>query len=67
METLIDKPWNYTLYKEQDKFLLIVLCGTVGMFEKEHYLTEDELKNYQEKGESYIDELAAGINFTSVR
>ena len=60
-ETILDKPWNYTLISESNKYFLSVLCGTVGMFEVKIELTEEEEKSYVKKGAEYIDKLADQI------
>lgn len=55
MKKIIDKPWNYTLYKKQSKYILSVLCGGVGMYEIEIELNKEEVDAFKENGESYID------------
>ena len=33
MEIILDKRWNYQFIKDNDKYILSVMCGTVGLFE----------------------------------
>ncbi|RRJ86694.1 hypothetical protein EG240_15855 [Paenimyroides tangerinum] len=58
---IIKKDWDYNFYKNEDKYILSVLCGTVGLFEINIQLSKDEISVYKEKGETYIDELAKSI------
>ena len=62
MTTLITKPWNYTLSIDvSNTYTLSVLCGTVGMYEVEVILSNNQVKDYKQRGESAIDELAEAI------
>lgn len=62
MKELLKSRWNYILYEKEDKLLLSVVCGTVGLFDRNIYLTEDEIKHYELDGEAYITKLAREIN-----
>ena len=62
METIIQKQWDYTFSKKDDgQLLLSVVCGSVGLFEVDIVLNQEETDQYNELGEVYIDELAKQI------
>jgi hypothetical protein len=61
MELLIKKDWDYTFIKSNDKYVLSVLCGTIGLFEIEIVLNNEENEEYRIKGNEYIDSLAKRI------
>ena len=63
MNTIISKSWQYSLHKEGEKLLLSVVCGTVAIFTVTIELSEQEKNLFLEKGERYIDELAAEITY----
>ncbi len=58
---LIKKPWEYTFTKETSGYLLSVVCGSVGLYEVEVTLNEEQLSKYNATGEAYLDELASQI------
>lgn len=64
MKELIKKDWNYTLLQDKEKYILKVLCGTVGLYELFIELDESEKQSYQEQGKSFIDSLAQKIQST---
>lgn len=53
--------WNYIFYRDNDRYLLSVVCGTSGLFERNIYLNRDEADNYKNMGKEYIEELAKQI------
>ncbi|WP_131725569.1 MULTISPECIES: hypothetical protein [unclassified Chryseobacterium] len=55
------KNWEYILYKENQKYLLEVVCGGAAMFELKIELNIEEVNGYLSHGESYIDQLAEMI------
>lgn len=63
MKELIRKNWNYTLYHntEKNEYLLSVLCGGAAMYELKIILNEEEIINYGNKGEVFIDDLARKV------
>jgi len=61
MEKLIDKKWDYTLFKKDDKLILSAVCGSVGVFEMNVILTPSEIEEYDQQGEQYIETLARKI------
>jgi hypothetical protein len=65
MEILIQKPWEYTFSKKDNGDLLLsVLCGSVGMFELDIILNQEETGEYNKEGETYIDQLAKQICYS---
>jgi hypothetical protein len=63
MNTLISKSWQYSLHEENEKLFLSVVCGTVAVFTLNIELSEIEKQLFLEKGERYVDELAAEITY----
>lgn len=61
MQALIKKNWEYILYKDNQKYLLEVICGSVAMFELKITLNNDEVDGYLTHGKIYIDQLAEKI------
>ncbi|WP_294304370.1 hypothetical protein [uncultured Chryseobacterium sp.] len=61
MQVLIKKEWQYILYKEDQKYLLEVVCGSLGIFELKIVLNSEEINDYLSYGEIYIAELAEKI------
>lgn len=63
MKELIRKNWNYTLYHniEKNEYLRSVLCGGVAMYELKIILNEEEIMNFENNGEEYIDDLAKKV------
>ena len=61
MKQLINSRWNYILYEKEGKLLLSVVCGTVGMFDRNIYLTDLEKENFDLKGKSFIEKFANEI------
>jgi hypothetical protein len=64
MEKIIDKKWDYTLYKKEDELILSAVCGSVGVFEMNVVLTPSEVEEYDQQGEQYIETLARRIQRT---
>ena len=64
MKELLKKQWKYTLYvNEIGSYILTVICGTIGLYEIEHVLTNKQLLNYHKKGKQFIDALANDISY----
>jgi hypothetical protein len=62
MKNIFIKQWNYSLYEDKKgEIILSVLCGTVGLFEREIVLSEDEVTSFNAIGEKFLDELANDI------
>jgi hypothetical protein len=50
MEKLAEVGWDYTLYGDGDRLVLVVLCGTVGLFEWAVALTAEERAVWEREG-----------------
>jgi len=62
MKNIFIKQWNYSLYEDKKgEIILSVLCGTVGLFEREIVLSEDEINSFNAIGELFLDELANDV------
>lgn len=62
MKELIKKSWEYILYEVDDgRNVLSVFGGGVGIFALNILLDNDEVKEYREKGNNYIDLLASSV------
>ena len=62
MKEIFNSRWNYTLYEDSDgSLILTALCGTVGLFETNIFLNEDETAEYMKSGKEYILQLASAI------
>ncbi len=62
MIEVIKKQWNYILYKNDDnEYTLSVLCGTVGLYDVKVKLNDEQVNDYLEKGEEYLDLFAQKI------
>lgn len=61
MNNLIKKDWNYTLSKNDGKFIFSVMCGTVAQFEVDIELNIEEINKYNNQGEVFLDKLAERI------
>ncbi len=64
MKKIIDRQWDYTLFEKNDELILSTVCGSVGIFEINIPLTTDEIDEYNQKGEKYIEILARKIQRT---
>ncbi len=61
MEELYRSQWNYIFYQDKERYLLSVICGTAGLFERNIYLNKDEADNFRKMGKDYIEELAKQV------
>lgn len=61
MKEIARKHFGYVLYDVDDKRLLSVLCGTVGLFTVDFFLNEQEEQNYQDNGLEFINILAGNV------
>lgn len=66
MEIILDKRWNYQFIKDNDKYILSVMCGTVGLFEVDIELNKQQIASYKKNGldfiEKYVKEIRANPN-----
>ena len=58
---LLDEPWSFTLAEHADGLRLSVLAGTVGVYEVNIRLTDDEGARYADEGDAAIRALVADI------
>jgi hypothetical protein len=62
MEIIVQKSWDYTFSRNTNgQLILSVLCGTVGLFEIDIILNQDETTQYNKDGEAFIEQLAKQI------
>lgn len=61
MKEIINKPWDYRFFEKNSKFYLSVMCGSIGVFEINIELSEEECFLYEKSGVGFIDELAKNI------
>lgn len=61
MKELINKPWSYTFFEDDNKYFLSVLCGSSALFEINLILEEEETALYNTFGEDYIESLAINV------
>ena len=57
MEIIESENWNYQLIKAKNVYKLFIVCGTVGVYEKEMKLTEQEIDGYKREGCAYLKQL----------
>lgn len=43
MNIIYKKKMEYVLYEDKEKYLLLVICGTVTIFELNIYLNQEEI------------------------
>ena len=61
MKEILRKNWTYILYEDNGQLLFSVVCGSVGLFDRNIILTEEEVLHYNKKKESYLDALSEQI------
>ena len=62
MKEIIKKDWEYTLYQDnEDNLILVVLCGSVALYEVSIQLNEDEKLKFEESRTEFLEELAEDI------
>lgn len=54
IEILLQEDYFYTLYKQNNELYLAATCGRVAIFELAIKLNQEEIKNYEEKGLTFI-------------
>lgn len=52
----------YILYQHEDRFFISVLCGTVGLYELEIELNEEEIKTYLSRDQSFLDDFSRKVS-----
>ncbi|CAH0995245.1 hypothetical protein EMA8858_01365 [Emticicia aquatica] len=61
MKEIINNPWNFSFFEENNQLFLIIVCGNVGIFELKIKLTKKECELYQTTGVTYIENLVKDI------
>ena len=61
MKEISRRKWTYILYEINGQLLFSVVCGTVGLFDRNIYLNEEEIKMYNEKKDAFLDLLSEKI------
>lgn len=61
MQVVAESNWNWMLFKDEERYILSVLCGSVGMYTREIVLSDQELADYQTSGEKALERLARDI------
>ena len=61
---LLQKDWFYTLELLSDQYILSVVCGSVAIYDIKIQLNTKEVDQFKEKGEAFIEQLAASIRFS---
>lgn len=61
MQVPIKRNWQYILYKDNQKYLLEIVCGGAAIFELKIALNSEEIDDYLSDGEIFIDKLAEKI------
>jgi hypothetical protein len=62
VKEILNSKWDYILYQKENKLLLSVVSGTVGLFDRNIYLTDQEGNSFESDGEVFIKKLAKDIN-----
>ncbi len=53
---------EYDLLEEPNgSLVIVVLCGTIGIYEARVRLNEEEVRRYQAEGTEFLDDLATRI------
>lgn len=63
MKEILQEYYNYTLYENEGKLLLSVVCGTVAEFDLTIELNETEKLQFEREGQSFIAYLAGKIRY----
>lgn len=60
-QEILKREWEYTFYKEGEYFYLSVLCGSVALYDLIIQLDSNELLQYHEDGQTYLNKLVEEI------
>ena len=61
MEKLAEGAWDYTLYRDGERLVLVVVCGTVVIFEWAVTLTAEERAVWEAEGMTGLSDLVRAI------
>lgn len=60
-QEILKREWEYTFHKEDENFYLSVLCGSVALYDLIIQLDSNELLQYHEDGQTYLNKLVEEI------
>lgn len=63
MKEILQEYYNYTLYENEGKLLLSVVCGTVAVFDLTIELNKAEKLQFEKEGQSFIASLADKVRY----
>ena len=59
---LAERTWAWSLYAYPDgRHRLVVVCGSVGLYERVTELTDAEVEAWQDRGDATLDPIAADV------
>ena len=61
LKKIEEKEWAYTLYAYKDNYILSVICGSVGLYDRNIFVDELIIKQLESDGVKVLDELASSI------
>ena len=56
-----EKAWTYTLYAYKDKYIISVICGSVGLYDRNIFVDKLIIRQFESEGIIVLDELASTI------
>jgi hypothetical protein len=62
---VLKSDWRYILYEYSDAFILSVLCGTIGLYERNFLLDDEQERRLASEGTSFLHELSSQIIYSS--
>lgn len=62
---LHQEPWSWTLAETRDGLVLVVLCGTVGLYERAVLLEPAEVEAWRRDGPAGLEPLAEAIRYNA--
>ncbi|MFL0798792.1 MAG: hypothetical protein K6L73_15020 [Cellvibrionaceae bacterium] len=65
MKIIEKERWSWALKTDEEKYVLSVLMGSVGIYEKEYVLEEFQVKEYLALGRPYIESLVSEYRASS--
>lgn len=63
MQVLAEETWDWMLLREDARYFLSVVCGSVGIYERNLELDPQEVEQYQRQGNSFLKELARQVAY----
>jgi hypothetical protein len=61
---LLQKEWFYTLELLSEQYILSIVCGSIGIYDVKIQLNSEEIKQFNDKGEVFIEQLAEAVRFS---